>query len=335
MGRILAFGEVMLRLSPPGKQLLVQSPALDLWTAGAEANVASALAILGHDVSFATALPRNALGDTALRALRGVGMDCRHVQRRDGRMGLYFVTPGAGLRPTDVIYDRAGSAFAQAPLDAWDWDRMLDGVDHLHLSGITPALGPVPGDAAIAAAQTARSRGITISFDGNYRARLWESWSSDPRGVLTKLVGCADILFGNHRDVALLLDRDFTGEGEDRRRNAADAAFEAFPRLRLIASTARHVVSSDEHRLSARVDSRNESAQTDEILLSGIVDRIGGGDAFAAGVLDALRHARPLAQVAANGLALTALKHSTPGDVALFTRTDLDGFVATGVDVRR
>ncbi len=335
MGRILAFGEVMLRLSPPDKQLLVQSPALDLWTAGAEANVAGALAQLGHEVSLATALPHNALGDTAMRALRGTGVDCRHVQRRDGRMGLYFVTPGAGLRPTDVIYDRAGSAFAQAPLDAWDWDRMLDGVDHLHLSGITPALGPVAGEAAITAAQTARARGITISFDGNYRALLWESWDSDPRAVLTKLVGCADILFGNHRDVALLLDRDFAGEGEDRRRSAADAAFNAFPQLRLIASTARHVVTSDEHRLSARVDTREAHAQTDEIILSGIVDRIGGGDAFAAGVLDALRHDRPLTRVAANGLALAALKHSIPGDIALVTRADLDGFVATGVDVRR
>ncbi|WNO54305.1 sugar kinase [Stakelama saccharophila] len=335
MGRMLAFGEVMLRLSPPDRQLLLQTPALDVWTAGAEANVATALALLDHDVALATALPENALGDAAERTLRGLGVDCRHVLRRPGRMGLYYVTPGAGLRPTDVIYDRAHSAFAEAPVRAWDWDALLDGVDHLHLSGITPALGPVPAEAALAAVEAAGARDITISFDGNYRARLWKRWDSNPRAVLSRLVGAAHILFGNHRDIALLLDRDFGGEGEDRRRASADAAFAAFPRLRIIASTARHVVDSGHHRLSARIDARDGHAQTQEIALTGIVDRIGGGDAFAAGVLDALRNGRSIEAAAANGLALTSLKHSLPGDASLFRRADLDGFVAGGVDVKR
>ncbi|MGN6622466.1 MAG: sugar kinase [Sphingomonas sp.] len=335
MGQFLAFGEVMLRLSPPNRELLLQSPRLDVWTAGAEANVATALARLGHDVAFATALPTNALGDAALSSLRSHGIDCRRVVRREGRMGLYVVVPGAGLRATDVTYDRAGSVFAEAPAETWDWARLLDGVDRLHLSGITPALGPVPAAAAIAAAEAAADRGIPISFDGNYRARLWEAWDSDPRGILTRLIGHADILFGNHRDVALLLGRDFTSDGADRRRAAADAAFEAFPKLEMIASTARHVVDSDHHRLSARIDVRDRHAQTEELELSGIVDRIGAGDAFAAGVLHALRLGHGIEQAAADGLALTALKHSLPGDASLFGRAELDGFVAEGVDVRR
>ena len=335
MGQFLAFGEVMLRLSPPNRELLLQTPRLDVWTAGAEANVATALAMLGHDVAFATALPNGPLGDAALRSLRGNGVDCHRVQRRPGRMGLYFVVPGAGLRATDVTYDRAPSAFAEAPADAWDWPRLLDGVDRLHLSGITPALGPVPAAAAIAAAEAATARGIPISFDGNYRARLWESWDSDPRTILTRLIGHADVLFGNHRDVSLLLGREIGGEGEDRRRAAAEAAFAAFPKLQMIASTARHVVDSDHHRLSARIDARDGHAQTEEIELSGIVDRIGAGDAFAAGVLHALRLGQGIDKAAADGLALTCLKHSLPGDASLFSRADLDGFVAGGIDVRR
>ncbi|MBW4331622.1 sugar kinase [Stakelama sp. CBK3Z-3] len=335
MGRFLAFGEVMLRLSPPGRQLLLQTPGLDVWTAGAEANVASALAMLGHDAALATALPENALGDAALRSLRALGVDCRHIQRLPGRMGLYFVTPGAGMRPTDVIYDRAHSAFAEAAVEAWDWDNLLDGVAHLHLSGITPALGPVPAKAALAAVEAASQRGIRISFDGNYRARLWESWDSDPRSILTLLVQRAHILFGNHRDIALLLDRDFGGEGEARRRASARAAFEAFPNLEVIASTARQVIDSDHHHLSARIDTPDGHAQSEEIALSGIVDRIGAGDAFASGVLDALLNGRSIEAAAANGLALTALKHSLPGDASLFTRRDLESFSIAGVDVRR
>jgi 2-dehydro-3-deoxygluconokinase len=335
MRQFLAFGEVMLRLSPPGRELLLQTPKLDVWTAGAEANVATALAMLGHDVAFASALPEGPLGDAALRNLRGNGVDCTRVQRRAGRMGLYFVTSGAGLRATDVIYDRAHSAFAETPAETWDWPALLDDVDRLHLSGITPALGPVPAASALAAAEAASARGIPISFDGNYRARLWESWDSDPRAILTQLVGKADILFGNHRDIALLLSRDFGGDGEDRRRASADAAFEAFPKLRMIASTARHVVDADRHRLSARIDARDGHAQTEEIELSGIVDRIGAGDAFAAGVLHALRLGEGIDRAAADGLALTCLKHSLPGDASLFGRADLDAFVAGGVDVRR
>lgn len=335
MAQFLAFGEVMLRLSPPNRELLLQTPHLDVWTAGAEANVATALARLGHDAALATTLPLGALGDAALASLRSHGVDCRHIQRREGRMGLYFVVTGAGLRATDVTYDRAHSAFADTPAEAWDWATLLEGVDRLHLSGITPALGPVPAAIALAAAEAAEKRDILISFDGNYRARLWEAWDSDPRAILTELIGRADILFGNHRDVALLLDRNFGDDGEDRRRAAAEAAFAAFPRLQLIASTARDVVDADHHRLSARIDTRDGHAQTEELELSGIVDRIGAGDAFAAGVLHALGLGEGIDKAAADGLALTALKHSLPGDASLFGRAELDSFVAHGVDVRR
>ena len=335
MARLLCFGEIMLRLSPPGRELLMQTPRLDVWVAGAEANVATQLARLGHDVGFATMVPDNDLGRSAITTLRGHGVDTDGIQLGGERMGLYFVTSGAGLRATEVIYDRAGSSFAEASSAVWDWDALLDGVDRLHLSGITPALGPVPAASALAAVRAASERGVAVSFDGNWRGKLWERWDADPRAILTGIVEHADLMFGNHRDIALLLDRDFTGDAEARRREAAEAAFDAFPRLRTIASTARHVEHVDLHRLSARVDTRDGHAQTDEVVLAGIVDRIGGGDAFAAGMLHALRSGEDSAGAARIGLALAALKHSLPGDASLFRQADVDAYLAGGLDVRR
>jgi 2-dehydro-3-deoxygluconokinase len=335
-GKFLAFGEIMLRLSPPGRELLMQSPRFDVWVAGAEANVATQLARLGHDVGFASRVPDNDLGRAAIDTLRGHGVDVRHIQTGGERMGLYFVTSGAGLRATEVVYDRAWSSFAEAPAEAWDWNSILAGVDRLHLSGITPALGPVPAETAIAAAEAATARGIALSFDGNWRGKLWARWDGDPRAILRRIVEQADLMFGNHRDIALLLGRDdFAGEGENRRRVAAEAAFQAFPRLRTIASTARHVEHVDSNRLSARIDTCEGYAQTDEVLIAGIVDRIGGGDAFAAGVLHGLRSGQDSLGAARTGLALAALKHSLPGDAALFRQADIDAFVAGGLDVRR
>jgi len=335
MGRTAFFGEILLRLTAPGRELLLQSGRLDVHVGGAEANVAVGLARLGHTTSMIGAVPDNALGQAAVSALRSHGVDCTAVQIRPGRMGLYFLTPGAGLRASEILYDRAHSSFAETPVDAYDWEALLDGADRLHLSGITPALGPAAGAAAIAAARTARAMGVAVSFDGNYRARLWDAWDSDPKTVLTELVGLADILFGNHRDVSLLLGSPFPGGGPERRRAAAEAAFAHFPNLRLIASTARNVVDADCHRIAARIDTPTSEHQTEEIEVPGIVDRIGAGDAFAAGVLHALATGADLDGTVRSGLALTCLKHSLPGDESLFGRADLEAFLDGGMDVRR
>ena len=249
-------------------------------------------------------------------------------------MGLYFLSPGAGLRASEIVYDRAGSSFACLPADAFDWPALLVGASRLHLSGITPALGPVPATAAIAAAEAATALGVPVSFDGNYRARLWEAWDSNPRAILSQLIGHADILFGNHQDVALLLGRAFSGDGEDRRQAAAEAAFAAFPRLKIIASTARHTEDADRHRISARIDTPEAHFQTDDVLVSGIVDRIGAGDAFATGVLHGLSQGG-IEHAARVGLTLACLKHSLPGDASLFGQGDIDACMAGGLDVRR
>ncbi len=334
-GRIVCFGELLLRLTAPGRELLMQTGQFDVHVGGAEANVSIGLASLGHPVAMVSAVPDNALGQAAIRYVRGHGVDASNVQTRDGRMGLYFLSVGAGLRPSDIVYDRAASSFATAPADAFDWRTILDGASMLHLSGITPALGPATAQAAIRAAETAKDMGVPVSFDGNYRARLWEAWDSDPRAVLTQLVGMADTMFGNHRDVSLLLGKTFSGDGSDRRREAAEAAFATFPNLKRIASTARHVDDADRHRIAARVDTPERGYQTDEVVVAGIIDRIGGGDAFAAGILHGVLSGQDLEGTVTSGLALTCLKHSLPGDASLFRQADIDAFIDGELDVRR
>ena len=334
-GRLVFFGELLIRLTAPGNELLMQSPSLSLHVGGAEANVAIGLAHLGHACAMVSKVPSNALGRGAVAAVRGAGVDCAAVTLHPGRMGLYFLSVGAGLRASEIVYDRAGSSFAATGPEDYDFDRLLAGAGLLHLSGITPALGPRSAESALAAARAAKRLGVPVSFDGNYRAMLWEAWDSDPRSVLTALIDSADILFGNHRDLSLVLGQEFSGDGEDRRREAAEAGFAAFPGLALISSTARHTVTADHHRIAARVDLRSGGHQTDEVDVTGIVDRIGAGDAFAAGVLHAHLSGGDAKAMAESGLALTALKHSLPGDASRFGQADIDAFHGGGLDVRR
>lgn len=334
-GPIVCFGELLLRLSAPGRELLMQSHRLDVVVGGAEANVAAGLAALDHPTRLVSVVPDNPLGRGAVAAVRAAGVDCSGVASVPGRMGLYFLSPGAGVRAADIVYDRAGSAFALARPESFDWGTLLEGAARLHLSGITPALGPASAQAALRAARVARAMDVPISFDGNYRARLWEAWNSDPRAILSELVAHADLFFGNHRDIALLTGEVFSGEGPARRREAAEAAFAAFPNLSHIASTARHVVDADHHRLAARLDTPAAAFETDEVAITGIVDRIGGGDAFAAGILHGLHASLGEQATVEAGLALAALKHTLPGDASRFRREDIEAFLAGARDVRR
>lgn len=334
-GAVVCFGEMLLRLSPPGVRMMVQAQSLDMVVGGAEANVAAALAALGHETRMVTLLPSSPLGDKAKAELGAAGVETRFIARAPGRMGLYFLEPGAGLRPSSITYDRAGSAFALVSPDALNLKGALEGAALLHMSGITPALGPGGVALAEAAVDAAQAAGVPICFDGNYRALLWDAWDSDPRAILTRLVGAAKVLIGNHRDISLLLGKTFSGDGAERRREAVEAVFEAFPKLELVASTARHVVSSDHHRIAARVDTRASKHQTAEIEVTGIVDRIGTGDAFAAGVLHQYLNGGDAQEMAECGLALAALKHSLPGDFCLIGPAELAAFSAQGGDVRR
>ena len=334
-GAIVCFGEMLLRLATPAGHPFADTQSLEVVVGGAEVNVGVALSALDWPCRMATALPDNPLGDRALSALLASGIDTRGVVRGPGRMGLYMLETGASLRASRVTYDRAGSTFATIAPDRFDFDTLMDGARLLHLSGITAALGPNGLALAQAAMAAARRVGVPISFDPNYRETLWNAWDSDPRAALHGLMAEADILFAGHRDVALLTGRAFSGDGPERRREAAEAAFALFPRLRLMASTARQTVSQSHHRLAARVDTRDACHQTQALDITDIVDRIGTGDAFAAGVLHGRLVGHDLATMAQTGLALGALKHAIPGDFCRISPAELAAFTGQGGDVSR
>ena len=334
MSRIVCFGEVLVRLSAPAGELLLQSPRLESCIGGAEANVAVSLAHFGHQAALVSALPDNALGMAARDDLRAHGVDTSGIQFRPGRMGLYFLTPGAVLRPSEIIYDRAGSVFAQADPALYDWPALLAGAAWLHVSGVSPAVGPKAAQAVLAAMRAARALGVKIAFDGNYRASLWALQGGDGADVLFELMENADLAFADQRDIALVLKRPELAD-ERKRADAVAAAFAAFPRLARLAATGRTQHSVDCHDLSAALHTRAGMIVTRSYELRGIVDRIGTGDAFAAGILHGLQKGWSDDDALQFGLAAATLKHSIAGDFNLATEAQVHAVSTGALDVRR
>lgn len=326
-----------MRLSAPGRQRLLQTAQLDAHFGGAEANVAASLAILGHDSVVVSTLPDNAIGHACAGELRRHGVDTAHIRYDAGRMGLYFLSPGAMHRPSDVLYDRADSAFVRAPADVYDWPSLLAGADGLHVSGITPALGENTAEAALAAMRAARASGVRVSFDCNYRSKLWGTRAAQAPQLLHELVAEADLLFGNDRDAALILGLAFTQpNAHDRFRAAADAAFKTWPRLQRMAATDRTHRSVDDQDMFGMLANAGAMQTTQVYRLSGIVDRIGGGDAFAAGLLHGLWQETDDATALAFAVAAACLKHSVPGDVNLLTEAEIRACLSGhGFEVKR
>ena len=257
------------------------------------------------------AVADNPLGDATLGELRRHGVDAEGVLRRGGRMGLYFLASGAGLRPSEVLYDRVGSMFALTDTSEYDWSQLLAGAVLLHISGVTPALGQATADAALADARAARAAGTLVSFDGNFRPTLWAAWGSDPRAILHALIAEADNA----------ADHD---EPSARFAAAAGRAFTAFPRLRRIATTVRLQHSVDDHSMSALMATRHGALHVAPThALHGIIDHIGAGDAFSAGVMHGFLDGMADADSLHFGLAAACLKHSIPGDFNLADRDDM------------
>ena len=331
------FGELLLRLSAPGNELLLQTGALAVHIGGAEANVAVSLAQLGHPAFMASVVPDNALGRACIGELRRHGVHTEAIHTRPGRMGLYFLTIGAGQRPSEVLYDRADSAFALAPPGLMDWREILSEVSWLHVSGITAAIGPGAAESALRAVRAAREQGRSVSFDCNYRSKLWERWQGDARTILRELVAEADLLFAEERDMALILGRDFQERpAQERFQAAATETLALFPQLRRIATTARTQRSVDDHDLTAKLMTREGLLTTRTYCIGRIIDRIGSGDAFAAGVLHGLETGLDDQATLDFGLAAACLKHSIPGDFNLIGVADVHNLLQdTGFTVKR
>lgn len=331
---IACFGEVLLRLAAPGKELLLQSARLDAHVGGAEANVAVSLSHFGHRTRMVTALPESALGRACAGELRRHGVDTDAINFRSGRMGVYFLTHGAGYRPAEVLYDRSSSAFATAPADLYQWTTLLAGTSWMHVSGITPALSDAAGAAGLAAMIAARQLGAGTSFDCNFRARLWGERASDAPPVLRRFCEQAQVIFGDARDIALILGHK-TDAG-DQGRLAAEAAFRAFPNLKYLACTERARESVEVQQLTGWLHGKAGQWHSRSYPLHGIVDRIGAGDAFAAGVLHGLLSGFDEQRVVDFGTAAACLKHSIPGDFNRVSAADVELLLSEQrADVRR
>lgn len=334
--KIVCFGELLLRLNAPGRERLLQSRKLDVHVGGAEANVAASLAQFGLDAAFASVVADNVLGDGALGELRRYGVDVSHCLRRSGRMGLYFMSAGAVRRRSEILYDRAGSAFAEAASDAIDWPLALHGAGWLHLSGVTPAIGAKAAAAAVRAVKAAREAGVKVSFDGNYREQMWAAWKGDGKAVLHEILTNANLAFINERDIGLVLGKSFEGDDEDARRAAFTEAFAAFPSLQMIAATSRRQQSVDHHSFSAALVCRDGAWHSGEYELAGVIDRIGAGDAFAAGVLYSLTAGKGEQFAVDFAAAAAVFKHSVPGDLNIASFAEVEqAMAATSFDVRR
>lgn len=335
---IVCFGEILLRLGAPGRERLLQTPRLEVFVGGAEANVAVALAQLGHAAAMVSVVPDNALGAAAKAELRRHGVDVAAVGEGPGRQGLYFLATGALQRPSEVLYDRAHSAFALTPVGRYDWPRLLAGADALHVSGVTPAVGAACAEAALLAARQARALGLRVSFDGNFRQKLWAERRAQAPATLRGIIAEADIAMADHRDIAIALETTAPETpSAEAFADAARAAFAAFPNLRHLAATLRTQHSVDHHSLTALMATRGgDLLAAPSYSMPAIVDRIGAGDAFAAGLLHALYTGLPEQEALHFGLAAACLKHSQPGDFGLSGHDEIMALVAQrGFDVRR
>ena len=314
--RVVAFGELLLRLSPTGEQRLFESPELRTFFGGAEANVAVALAHLGLRSDYVTRLPDGPLGDAGLDALRREGVGTDWIVRGRGRLGLYFVEPGADLRDMRVLYDRAESAFARIDPGEIDWARVLAGAAWLHTPGITAALGDRAAAALAAAVGCARALDIPVSLDLNYREALWRG--RDPRKVVEPLAHQADVLIGNGDAVRAMLGID---PGADALASHLAERYDC----RAVAITQREILGPREQAWSATLyhDPTGLLAQSRRHVVR-VVDRVGGGDSFAAGLIAALLGDQAPHAALEFAVAAGALKLAVPGDFGRATAQEVE-----------
>ena len=330
MKRVVSFGELMMRLSPPGDERLLQSPTLQVTFGGSEANAAASLAHFGLASSYVTRLPANPVGDAALRALRAEGVDVGHVLRGGARLGLYFFERGADVRPLQVVYDRAGSAFSQLDPAEIDWTAALRGADWFHVSGITPALGDGPACATREALAAARAAGVPTSFDLNHRPAVWAG--RDPVPVIRPLVEGCDLLVGNPGAAQAML-----GIATEGRMPEPPEALHATARRLArelgcgrVALTQREVLSASEHGWRAFLyESTSDVLHASRRHQVRVVDRVGGGDSFVAGLLFALLDGRAPAAALEFATAASAFKLTVPGDFNRASVADVERLLPT------
>lgn len=340
MSRVVTFGEIMARLAVPGHKRFGQAMpgSMNVTFAGAEASVAGSIAYLGGEAAFVTALPDHALADACVADLRSLGVDTRHILRTPhGRLGLYFFEAGANQRPGKVIYDREGSSVALTPANAYDWDAILKGAEWFVVSGITPAISRCAADATAIGLREASQRGVKVAIDMNYRSKLWRWAPPQPARELAtrtmrELLPLADLFIGGREDAEAILG----GPGSASPEELARELTREFPSLSQIAMTLREGVSATHNNFGGLLYDKATEAlchapeKGKPYSITHIVDRLGAGDAFTAGLIFALTTPELAAPRAALAFATAAgcLAHSIEGDLNFSTRAEISALAS-------
>ena len=336
--KVLTFGEIMLRLKALGHERFFQSPMLEATFGGGEANVAVSLANYGMDAEFLTVLPQNDIANACIRKLRYFGVDTKKIVRGDGRMGIYYLEAGANQLPSKVVYDRAYSSIALAKPGDIDWNRAFDGVGWFHITGITPAISESAMELSLESVKEAKKRNITVSCDLNYRKNLWK-YGKKASEVMRELAKYVDVAIANEEDVqkSLEITADVNVEsGEldrEKYRALGDKVLEAYPNMQYIAITLRESHSADWNGWAACLNDGENFYVSKKYEIRDIIDRVGGGDSFAGGLIYGLNHYEDKQSALEFAVAASCLKHSVIGDfnrVGVSDVTKLMGGDGTG-----
>lgn len=331
--KIITFGEIMLRLSPPGFERLLQSPSLVATFGGGEANVAVSLAQFGLESWYVTRLPRNPIGDAAIRALRAESVHTGAIARGGDRVGIYYAESGASQRASVVVYDRARSAISEMTPGSVDWPAIFDGAGWFHFTGITPALGANAVACTNEALAAARKAGARVSVDLNFRKKLWTE--SAAQAVMRPMMKSVDVVIANEEDIQSVLGFSVPGAdviGGHLDVNAYRAVAERITRElgpSIVAITLRESISASDNGWSAVLwDSASNQFHHSQRYDLRLIDRIGGGDSFAAGLIYGLMTRRTAADSLRFAVAASALKHSIPGDFNRVSVEEVDRLAA-------
>ena len=331
MAKIITLGEIMLRLSTPGNQRFIQSDSFEVCYGGGEANVAVSLANYGHQAYFVTKVPKNPIGDSAIAALRKYKVNCDFVARGGERLGIYFLETGASMRASNVVYDRAHASIADAEPSDFNFDAIFEGADWFHFTGITPAISDKAALLTEEALKAAKRKNITVSVDLNFRKKLWTSEKA--QRVMTHLMQYVDVCIGNEEDAEKVLG--FRPGKTDVTSGALELSGyqDIFAQMvdkfhfKYVVSSLRESYSASDNGWSACIYDGKEFYRSKQYDIR-IVDRVGGGDAFAGGFICGLLDGKDMKEALEFGVAASALKHTIPGDFNLVTRAEVDALVA-------
>ena len=327
MGKIVTLGEIMLRLSPAGNYRFVQSESFQIFPGGGEANVAVSLANYGHTACFVSKLPSHEIGQIAVNALRRYGVKTEYISRGGDKVGLYYAETGASMRPSKVIYDRAHSAIAEADISDFDFDKIMEDADWFHWSGITPAISDKAAEIVRVACEAAKRHGVTVSVDLNFRKKLWTSEKAI--SVMRPLMQYVDVCIGNEEDANMCLgykpDADVEGGKTD-----AEGYYEIFKGMmkefgfKYVVSTLRESYSASHNGWKALIYDGKTFYESKHYDINPIIDRVGGGDSFSAGLIHGLLSYKDQAKALEFAVAASALKHTIPGDFNLVSTSEVE-----------